>query len=104
MVLRTLAIALTAVGLGAVPADAQSRLSVTTARQAIHRADAYAFVGRCHRTRYSVVCRVAHELATCTEAGACSSSEKIPLIDRVHWVRGRMVVSVLWEGTVSVPV
>lgn len=89
----------------AVPVNAQADgvPSIRQSRQAIHRVDAYAVIGRCHRTRYSVVCKVAHEIEACTEDGACSG-EAIYLVDRVHTSRGRAVVSVLWQGTASVSV
>lgn len=77
--------------------------TIKQAHRAIHRADAYAFIGRCHRTRYSVICRVEHEFESCTEAGACTTGT-ITMADRVHWVRDRAIVSTLWESTASVPI
>lgn len=90
-----------------VPATAasQRRPSLTSrqARQAIHRADAYAFIGRCHRTPYSVVCNVTHQIEARNEDGAPGTAV-IYLTDRVHRESGRVLVSTIWEGTVSVSV
>lgn len=100
--LRRLALTLAGLIVLASPAAAQAvRVpTIQQAHQAIHRADPYAFVGRCHRTRYSVVCKVAHEYEACEEDGACATG-KIKMGDRVHWHRGHTVVSVLWT-TVTV--
>lgn len=102
---RVLVAAVAALALGAIPdaAAGQRRLSVAYARKAIHHADAYAVIGRCHRTRYSVICRVTHELEAYSEDGT-STTGVIHIVDRVHWRRGHAVVSVLWEGTTSVSI
>lgn len=104
---RLLALGLAVLAVLAVPATAASQRSPTPtikqAHQAIHRVDAYAVIGHCHRTRYSVICRVAHEIEARTEAGAHTTAA-VYLIDRVHWHRGHTTVSVLWEGTASVSV
>jgi hypothetical protein len=77
--------------------------TIKQARHAIHVVDAYAFIGHCRRTHYSVVCGVTHEIEARTEEGSPTTAV-IHLTDRVYRSRTAVSVRVLWEGTVSVSV